>query len=125
MALCSVEVELSGALLNLFERDPDYVPRMIALKEKRLARSSPPECAQALKPRQAQVLETVKHVLAHADKPLRAKEVQDLCEQLLAKPVSLPSVIDCLYRHSRKPDSLFLRVGWGTYSARQSLPIPT
>ena len=111
--------------MNLFVKDAGYVSGLIDLKEKLLARSSPPELGQALKPRQAQVLETVKHVLAHADKPLRAKEVQALCEQLLAKPVSLPSVIDCLYRHSRNPDSLFVKMGWGVYSARQSLPIAT
>jgi hypothetical protein len=118
-------VELTGALLNLFARDPGYVPRLIAMKEKLLARSSRPERTLGIRPRQAQVLATVKHVLADADKPLRAKEIQHLCEQLLARPVSLPTVIDCLYRHSNKPDSLFVRVGWGTYSARQSLSAQT
>jgi hypothetical protein len=118
-------MELTGALLSLFGRDPGYVPRLVALKERLLARGPPPKLTQGTKPRRAQILETVKHVLAHADKPLRAKEVQSLCEQLLAKPVSLPSVIDCLYRHSQKPDSLFVRVGWGRYSPRQSLSTAT
>ena len=118
-------MELTGALLNLFASDPGHVPRLVALKEKLLARPSRPELTRGLRPRQAQILEPVKHVLADADQPLRAKEVQSLCEQLLAKPVSLPSVIDCLYRHSNKPDSLFVRVGWGTYSARQSLSAQT
>jgi hypothetical protein len=107
--------------LNLLARDPGYVPGLVALKEKLLARSSRPELTRGLRPRQAQVLETVERVLADADQPLRAKEVQSLCEQLLAKPVSLPSVIDCLYRHSHEADSLFVRVGWGRYSARQGL----
>jgi hypothetical protein len=118
-------MEPSGALLNLLARDPGYVPRLIALKEKLLARSSRPELTLGLRPRQAPVLETVKDALAHADMPLRAKEIQSLCEQLLAKPVSLPSVIDSLYRHSIKPDSLFVRVGWGRYSARQKSPLAT
>jgi hypothetical protein len=112
-------MELTGALLNLSARDPGHVPRLVALKEKLLARSSRPERTRGLRPRQAQVLETVKHVLVEADETLRAKEVQSLCEQLLARPVSLPSVIDCLYRDSHEPDSLFVRVGWGRYSARQ------
>jgi hypothetical protein len=29
-------MELTGALLNLFARDPGYVPRLIAMKEKLL-----------------------------------------------------------------------------------------
>jgi hypothetical protein len=118
-------MELTGALLNLLAKDPGYLRGLIALKEKLLARPSPLELAHAFKPRQAQVLETVNHVLAHAGKPLRGKEVQAGCEQVLGKPVSLASVIDRLYRHSRKPDSLFVRVGWGTYSARLSLPAET
>ena len=109
--------------MNLFVKDSGYLPRLVALKEKVLSGSKcPREVAQkSVKPRPVPVLETVKHVLGSADKPMRAKEIQTTCEQLLAKPVSMPSIAHCLYRHSQGPNSLFVKVGRGLYEPRAEL----
>ena len=74
-----------------------------------------------LKPKSAQVLETVKHVLELSDKPLSPKKVHYLCEELLAHSVSWSSVYDCLQRHSKTKDSLFIHTSYGRYLARKNL----
>src|SRR5262249_51559572 len=108
-------MELTAALLNLFVKDPGYLPKLSALKEQLLARARGPCLTRLpeLKPRKVQVLETVKHVLAYADKPLSPKQVQGLCEQFLVHEASMPSVYDCLQRHSKARDSLFVHIGYG------------
>lgn len=113
-------VELTGALWNLYVKDPGYLPKLLALKEKSLARSQPPRSVRhgPIKPRQTQIVETVKHILTVADKPLRAKEIQATCEQLLARPISLPTIVDILQRHSKGPESMIVRVSYGRYRLR-------
>ncbi len=118
--MCDLQrMELSGALWNLY-KDPGSLPKLLTLKEKLLSRSAQPRSVRQgpLKPRQSQVLETVKHVLAYADKPLRAKDIQAGCEQLLAKPVSLGTINHILYRHTKGSEALIVRVSYGRYGVR-------
>lgn len=71
-----------------------------------------------VKQRPIYVLETLKHVLSYTDKPMRAKEIQAICEQLLGKPASLPTILDILNRHCQRPDSLLVRPERGRYMLR-------
>jgi len=112
-------VELTGALWNLY-KDPGYLKKVLDLKERLLSGSKRPKgvVQEPVKPRPVAVLETVKHVLSLADKPMRAKEIQTACVQLLAKPVKMNSIAHCLYRHSQGQQSMFLKAGWGLYELR-------
>lgn len=110
-------MELNGASLNPSVKD-DLLPRLAQLCGKTTSRRVRPLPPTVVKQRPVYVLETVKHVLGYADKPMRAKEIQATCEQLLGKPVSLPTILDILNRHCQKPDSLLVRPERGRYMLR-------
>ena len=105
-------MELNGALSNPLVTDKK-LSELSELYHRLLVRKRQP-VPKVVKDRNGLVLETVKHVLALAGKPMQAKDIHEACEQLLDRPVSYSTVKDCLSEPHRKK-SLFNRVGYGQY----------
>jgi len=64
------------------------------------------------------VQEAVIHVLAAANKPLRACEIHSAAQQLAGTALSWNTVKDCLHKNARRLDSPIERVGHGRYQHR-------
>jgi hypothetical protein len=61
------------------------------------------------------VQEAVIRALAAAERPLRAREIHAVAQQLAGTPLSWNTVKDCLHKNARRPDSLVERVSYGRY----------
>ena len=108
-------MELNGALSN----PADYRRGLDAMIETRRRLVSvglaPTQLSgRTAKPRVGEVLETVKHVLREAGKPLRVSEIHAACERVLGRPVVYSTVKDCL-REKRRMTPLFMKVRHGVY----------
>jgi hypothetical protein len=68
-----------------------------------------------IRPRAGAIQEAVIRALAHADRPLRAREVHGAAQKLAGTPLSWNTVKDCLHKNARRPDSPIERVSHGRY----------
>jgi hypothetical protein len=107
-------MELYGALLNRHRLVGAY------LLSRRLASRPKPEAESDshLRHRAGAVQGAVIRVLAHADGPLRAREIHAAAEQLAGTPLSWNTVKDCLHKNAHRPISAIERVGHGRYRHR-------
>lgn len=68
------------------------------------------------------VQEAVIHVLAAANKPLRAREIHSAAQQLAGTALSWNTVKDCLHKNARRLDSPIERVGMAVISIGKQGP---
>lgn len=108
-------MELNGALSNPPFKE-EMLPKLLELKEMRLSGKRPrrPKPRPTPTLRQGQIQETVKHVLEVASKPMHLREIHELVEQELGRPVVYSTLKDCL-REKRRRVVLFDRVSPGVY----------
>ena len=107
-------MEENGASLNRAHLANAYL-----LTRSLATRTGPPIQSQSqIRPRAGAVQAAVIRALAHADRPLRAREIQAAAQKLVGTPVSWNTVKDCLHKHARRPGSPIERVSHGRYQHR-------
>jgi hypothetical protein len=50
-----------------------------------------------------------------SSKPLSLEQIRQSCEQFLGRPVNRSTVKDCVHKHARGDNALFLRTQRGRY----------
>ena len=111
-------MELSGALSNPFATDKSLLIRLNKLRQilHRRAIDTPLQPRPRPPwPRRSPVLDTVTHVLEHAERPMCACEIHLAACQLHGGPLLWPSVKDALSAYSRGGDRRFRRLRRGVY----------
>ena len=107
-------MEESGARLNRRRlRDAHLLARALGSK-----RTPQGVCQSGIPPRAGGIQEAVILALAHADRPLRAREIHAAAEKLAGTALSWNTVKDCLHKNARRPGSPIERVSHGCYRLR-------
>ena len=109
-------MELNGALSNPFERSKDLLRRLSELHYELLQKAK----IDQRRPRQAPtkaspVLETVMLVLESAERPMRAREIHSVAEQLAGVSLLWTSVKAALASGASGRSPRFERVRYGVY----------
>jgi hypothetical protein len=105
-------MELNGALLNR------PLPKEALLAQGLAAASAPVRAVREVPRRAGAVKDSVIQVLAHAGRPMRAREIHAAAEALAGAPLSWNTVKDYLHKQARCSEGPVRRVCYGVYESR-------
>jgi hypothetical protein len=104
-------MEENGASLNR-----DQLASACLLVRSLRVRPGPETPSQSqIRPRAGAVQAAVIRALADADRPLRAREIHTIAQELAGAPLSWNTVKDCLHKNACQPNSPIERVSHGRY----------